>query len=67
VIVHICHGKGNMKKQMKSADKLGCQFAVILGETEVEKEFVKVKNFQTRQEEKVTLNYLLSHPFTTSP
>jgi histidyl-tRNA synthetase len=56
-----------MKKQMKSADKLGCQFAVILGETEVEKEFVKVKNFQTRQEEKVTLNYLLSHPFTTSP
>ncbi|TYZ64227.1 hypothetical protein PybrP1_005906 [[Pythium] brassicae (nom. inval.)] len=44
--VHFCHGRGNLKKQMKHA--------VILGGDEVSTKHVKVKNLAKRQEEQVS-------------
>ncbi len=47
-----CHcGGGNMKKQMKRADKSGAQIALILGEDEIAKQEVTVKYLRGQQEQ----------------
>ena len=47
-----CHcGGGNMKKQMKRADKSGAQIALILGEDEVAQKTVTVKYLRGQQEQ----------------
>ena len=47
-----CHcGGGNMKKQMKRADKSGAQVALILGENELVEESVTVKYLRGQQEQ----------------
>lgn len=58
--VHFCHGKGNMKKQMKAAERYGSTHAVILGGAEVEQQIVKVKNLDKREEVEVTMEELSS-------
>lgn len=49
----------SLKSQMKRADKLGCQFAGILGDAELEKGLVMVRNLATREQVEVT--DLLAH------
>ena len=47
-----CHcGGGNMKKQMKRADKSGAQIALILGEDEIANQTVTVKYLRGQQEQ----------------
>ena len=47
-----CHcGGGNMKKQMKRADKSGAQVALILGENEIANEQVTVKYLRGQHEQ----------------
>ncbi len=47
-----CHcGGGNMKKQMKRADKSGAQIALILGEDEVAQQTVTVKYLRGQHEQ----------------
>jgi len=47
-----CHcGGGNMKKQMKRADKSGAQIALILGEDEIANKTVTVKYLRGQQEQ----------------
>ena len=47
-----CHcGGGNMKKQMKRADKSGAQVAIILGENELAEQKVMVKYLRGQQEQ----------------
>ncbi|AZQ83322.1 histidine--tRNA ligase [Colwellia sp. Arc7-635] len=47
-----CHcGGGNMKKQMKRADKSGAQIALILGEDEIAQKTVTVKYLRGQQEQ----------------
>jgi len=47
-----CHcGGGNMKKQMKRADKSGAQIALILGENELAEQKVMVKYLRGQQEQ----------------
>ena len=47
-----CHcGGGNMKKQMKRADKSGAQVALILGEDEINAQTVTVKYLRGQQEQ----------------
>ena len=47
-----CHcGGGNMKKQMKRADKSGAQIALILGEDELANETVTVKYLRGQSEQ----------------
>ncbi|BDH62404.1 histidine--tRNA ligase 2 [Lysinibacillus sp. PLM2] len=54
-----------MKAQMKSADRLGAKYVIVIGETELEEASVNIKEMQTGNEEKVKLselvNYLLEH------
>ncbi|KAG3119006.1 Histidine--tRNA ligase [Phytophthora idaei] len=61
--VHLCHGSGNMKKQMKAAERYGSTHAVILGGAEVEQQFVKVKNLDKREETEVSMEELGSFEF----
>ncbi|KAF1335578.1 Histidine-trna ligase, partial [Globisporangium splendens] len=61
--VHFCHGRGNLKKQMKAAEKFGCTYVVILGGDEVKDKYVKVKNLEKRQEETVSLDELRAFEF----
>jgi len=47
-----CHcGGGNMKKQLKRADKSGAQIALILGENEINEQQVMVKYLRGQQEQ----------------
>lgn len=47
-----CHcGGGNMKKQMKRADKSGAQIAIIIGEDELAEQRVTVKYLRGQQEQ----------------
>jgi len=47
-----CHcGGGNMKKQLKRADKSGAQVALILGDDEIAKQSVMVKYLRGQQEQ----------------
>jgi histidyl-tRNA synthetase len=43
-----CHcGGGNLKKQMKRADKMGAAVTLIIGESEVTQQQVAIKPMQT--------------------
>ena len=47
-----CHcGGGNMKKQLKRADKSGAQIALILGDNEIAEQTVMVKYLRGQQEQ----------------
>lgn len=47
-----CHcGGGNMKKQMKRADKSGAQIAIIIGEDEITNESVTIKYLRGQHEQ----------------
>ncbi|TDH64775.1 uncharacterized protein CCR75_002118 [Bremia lactucae] len=62
-IVHVCHGNGNMKKQMKIAERSGSSHAIILGEQEIEKQVAKIKNLNKREETIVTMQELNNYHF----
>ncbi|TMW60639.1 hypothetical protein Poli38472_000681 [Pythium oligandrum] len=62
-VVHFCHGKGNLKKQMKTADRYGSAYAVIVGGDEVAKQQVKIKNLKERREEEVAWDALSAYRF----
>lgn len=49
-----------MKAQMKSADRLSAKYVVIIGEDEVAENAVLVRNMENREQEKVTLENLVS-------
>ncbi len=52
-----CAGFG---KQFKQADALGAEYAVIVGEDEVAKGVVKVKNLKTAEEREVAISEIVS-------
>ena len=61
-----CHcGGGNMKKQMKRADKSGAQVAIIVGEDELAQEVVTIKYLRGQNEQQsmafAEVPSLLSH------
>lgn len=51
------HSKG-MKSHMKKADKLGAKYCIILGEDELAKDVVILKNFETREQEEIKVEEL---------
>lgn len=57
-IVHMCHDRGNLKKQMKFADRLGCSHAVIIGVDEVRVNQVRIKDMSTREERVLSVDGL---------
>ncbi|MDH3947839.1 MAG: histidine--tRNA ligase [Gammaproteobacteria bacterium] len=48
-------GGGSFKSQMKRADKCGAQLALILGENEINKQQISVKNLRQEEEQQVVM------------
>ncbi|CAI5733462.1 unnamed protein product [Peronospora destructor] len=63
LMVHFCHGRGNMKKMMKAAERCGSTYAVIIGGAEIDKQHVKIKNLEKREEVEVLTGKLSSFEF----
>ncbi|RQM18255.1 hypothetical protein DD237_000016 [Peronospora effusa] len=63
LMVHFCHGRGNMKKLMKAAERCGSTYAVIIGRAEIDKQHVKVKNLEKREEVEIPTAKLSSFEF----
>ncbi|KAI9906688.1 hypothetical protein PsorP6_004152 [Peronosclerospora sorghi] len=61
--VHFCHGRSNMKKQMKTAERYGSTYAVILGDAEINKQVIKIKNLGKRQEIELSMEELSNFEF----
>jgi histidyl-tRNA synthetase len=53
--------KTSLKAQMKAADKVKAKYAVILGEDELERGVVTLKNLQDRKQIDVTISELSNH------
>ena len=64
VSVDFDHMNRGIKAQFKYADKIGAKFVAVIGETELEKNALKVKEMQTGEETEISLdsvvNYILS-------
>ncbi len=51
----------SLKSQMKLSDKLGSKFTVVIGEEEIEKGVVKVKNMKTGEENETAIESLADY------
>ena len=51
---------GSLKSQMKQADRSGARLTVIVGEDELEKQSVVVRDMETKQQEDVELSALVA-------
>ena len=52
---HIDYNVRSMKSHMKKANKLDVKYCIILGEDEMNKNIVLLKNFENRTQEEVSL------------
>ncbi len=50
-----------MKAQMKSADRLGAKFVIVIGESELEESAVNVKEMESGNQEKVAFHDLVNY------
>ena len=57
--VHIDFSSKGMKSHMKKADKLAVKYCVILGEDELNKGVILLKNFETREQEEIKIEETL--------
>lgn len=51
----------SVKAQMKYANKIGAKFVIVLGENEINEQAVDVKDMQTGESEKVSLNEIVEY------
>lgn len=56
---YVDYSSKGMKSHMKKADKLGVKYCIILGEDELSKNIVVLKNFETREQKEVKFEELL--------
>lgn len=49
----------SLKAQFKQADRFGAKFTIVLNSSELDEEYVTIKNTKTKEEEKVTLDALI--------
>jgi len=50
------YSDGSLKSQMRIANKIGAKYTVIIGEEELSKDMVTLRNMQTKEEKKVKLD-----------
>lgn len=55
----IDHLGKSIKAQFKYADKIGANFTIVIGDDEIEKDIVSLKNMKTGEQEEVKLSSLL--------
>jgi histidyl-tRNA synthetase len=58
VKVEVYPDNKKFKKQMDFANRSGVKYVGIVGETEVQNNFVKIKNMQSGEQENVASNHL---------
>ena len=56
----IYYGSKGMKQKMKYADKLGVDYAVVIGSNEIEQNKVSLKNMKTGEQENILLSELVN-------
>ena len=57
--VEIDYMNRSLKSNFKQADHLNSKFIIIIGEEEINNNFVTIKNNKTKEEQKVELEYLI--------
>lgn len=57
---YVDYSAKGMKSHMKKADKLGVKYCLILGEDELNKNIVVIKNFETREQKEVKFEDILN-------
>jgi len=50
------YSNGSLKSQMRIANKIGARYTVIIGEDELSKDMVTLRNMQTKEQKKVSLD-----------
>jgi len=50
------YSNGSLKSQMRIANKIGARYTVIIGEDELSKDMVTLRNMQTKEQKKVRLD-----------
>ncbi len=61
VCVDILLDQASLKSKLRKADKLQAKYAVVIGQTEQEQNFVMIKNMMTGQDEKVSQADLIAY------
>ncbi|BCS81907.1 histidine--tRNA ligase [Anaerocellum diazotrophicum] len=51
----------SLKSQMKYADKIGCQFSIIIGDEEIAKGVCKIRNMRTSSEDEVNIESICQY------
>lgn len=51
----------NIKANFKQADKYNAKFIIIMGEEEIKEKIVNIKNNETKEEEKIEMDYLINY------
>ena len=59
--VYIDYSEKGMKSHMKKADKLSVRYCIILGEDELNKGIVLLKDFSTREQKEVKIEEIINH------
>ena len=59
--VYIDYSEKGMKSHMKKADKLSVRYCIILGEDELNKGIVLLKDFSTREQKEVKIEEIVNH------
>ncbi|MBI4844873.1 MAG: histidine--tRNA ligase [Candidatus Omnitrophica bacterium] len=59
--VHIEFEQRSLKAQMRQANKIGCEFVIILGDNEFKHQNIVVKNMREGTQDLVSLNSLLNY------
>ena len=52
---------GNLKKRLKSANKLDSNYAIIIGTEEINNNYALVRNLETGEQDKITLPNIIKH------
>ena len=61
VKVYVDYSSKGMKSHMKKADKLETRYCIILGEDELNKGIVLLKDFSTREQKEVKIEEIINH------
>ena len=61
VKVYVDYSSKGMKSHMKKADKLETKYCIILGEDELNKGIVLLKDFSTREQKEVKIEEIINH------
>ena len=51
----------SIKSQLREANKVGATYAIIIGDKELETNFVEVKSLENGEQEKVAIGSIINH------